>query len=274
MIPSQLEDFRAILRQNRDQSCRTIAVASGKGGVGKSTLSANLSLALGSMGRRTLLLDADPGMADLNIILGVNPPFHWGHFISGHKEFEDIIFRDLDEMDLVHGFSGARNMEWMSATALHRLAQGISRVGRKYDVAIMDLGAGVSSGTMLFASNVDLLLLVINDELTSLADAYGAIKTIWQWNSEQRIAVVVNNVASQQEAKQAWNGLVQITERFLGKKPPLLGWLPTAAEMREALVSQQPLVVSQSASPYSAGIFHLADTIFWKTVNRSKELAR
>jgi flagellar biosynthesis protein FlhG len=270
MIPSQLDRFKQVLGGQLGQNgCFSIAVASGKGGVGKTTLAANLAWVLGRMQYKVLLADADPGMADLNILLGVNPPFNWGHLIDGTRGLDEIIFRSIPEFDLLHGFNGIQSQQQINDESMQILLQAVQKASNDYDTQIFDLGAGLSPSTLILGSSVDLLLLVLNSEITSLADAYGAYKTLLQCNNTLKTAVIVNSVENESQALIVYKNLTGLTRRFLYNQPPLLGWVPKDAVVPGSLLKQKLSCNDQPNSQFSKAMQKLATNISLRIVKRT-----
>lgn len=246
---------------------RTVAVGSGKGGVGKTSFSLSLSALWAKNGAKVLLTDADPGLADLNIFLGLNPETHWGHFIRGERSFAEVIQRNvLPRMDFIHGFSGVSDPECMLGTAAQKLLVELNNHKNEYDWTVLDVGAGLSEPNLVFLSHVDLFVLVISPELTSLADAYGTLKTVYRRNASQRIAIVVNQAESVEQAKLAYLNLVKISAQFLGVRIPLLGWIPRDPELPRSLARQSPLVLSIPNGPYAQAVHQVANVIHHLTL--------
>lgn len=263
MNTSQLEGFRKALHQGPNgKRPRIIAVGSGKGGVGKTSFSLAVSALWARNGSKVLLTDADPGLADLNIFLGLNPELHWGHFLRGERTFNEIVMKNaLPRMDFVHGFSGVSDPAWMQGASAQKLLEELGEQKQDYDWTVLDVGAGLAEPNLVFLSSVDLFVLVISPELTSLADAYGTLKTVHRRNPSQRIAVVVNQAETMEQARLAYLNLVKISAQFLGIRLPLLGWIPKDPELPRSLARQSPLVLSMPSGPYAFAVSQIANVI-------------
>jgi len=260
---SQLEGLRNAL-QPKTRKAMSIAIGSGKGGVGKSSFALSLSAYWSKAGESVLLLDVDPGLADLNIFLGINPDTHWGHFVQGDRSFAEVTLKQvLPGMDFIHGFSGISlaNAGWMQGEAAHKLMDEVAVQKASYDFSVLDVGAGLSEPNLVFLTEVDFVVLVISPELTSLADAYGTLKTVLLRKNTQRIGIVVNQAETVEQARMVYLNLVKIAAQFLGVKLPLLGWLPRDPQVPRSLARQKPLVLEFPDAPYSQAVSNVAKSI-------------
>jgi flagellar biosynthesis protein FlhG len=257
-MKSQLEHFASQMLQSTQT--RSVAIASGKGGVGKSTLAVNLAIKLAQQ-QRLLLLDADPGLADLHIFLGLSPEYHWGDYLQNKIAASEMLTPVRPGLDLVHGFSGVSQSSLVEEEAIRKVQEGIQQISGDYDSVLVDLGAGLSPTTMVFASTADLLVLVLNGELTSLADAYSTLKSVLQWNPRQKVGLVINQAKDVNEARSVWSSLVRIADQFLKVRPPMLGWLPVDTEVPKSLAKQHPIVERLPQSPYAQAVANLAEII-------------
>lgn len=260
MMLSQMEGLKQSLHSAPAKS-HIIAVGSGKGGVGKSTISLALAVLWAQKGRKVLLLDADPGLADLNILLGINPPFHWGDFVRGEKTFSEIITKNILGMDFVHGFSGFRDGAALSAENAHKLLDALQAEKQHYDLVILDVGAGLAPANMVYLTRSDMVMLVLNSELTSLADAYGTLKTMRLQNAAQRFGVLINQADNLAQAQLVFDNLSKIAQQFLSVQFPFLGWIPKDPLVPLALSRQQPLPISYPQSPFVQSLHHIAQAM-------------
>lgn len=257
---SQLNHWKDLMRMQREggqMNGSLIAVASGKGGVGKSHLALNLSMLFARFDGSTLLMDGDAGMADLHIMLGVSPDSHWGHFVDGTQSFDQIVFPIRSNLDLVQGFSGVTRMDWIRSRAVEQIFLALQTAANRYERIVIDVGAGVGDSSMLFSTSVDLVLLVITPELTAIADAYGMLKTIRKQNPNQAVGVVVNLVDDAKQGEKTWKDFCKVTEQFLGITPVYLGFLPKDPHVGQALLSQTPVVEKFPKTPYNRALIEI-----------------
>jgi flagellar biosynthesis protein FlhG len=263
-LKSQLEAFRELveLRQSLPSGrAVSIAVASGKGGVGKSNIALGLACAWRERQQEVLLLDGDPGMADLHILAGIHSDWHWGHLLEGTATLEQIQVAGPLGMRVVTGFSGVASLDWLRGGAMRQVLRALHGVSDRNDRFVIDVGAGLSESTIAFCTTADLLLLVLTSELTSLADAYGMVKTIRKWNPAQPIAVVVNQVGDESEGRRVWESLGQVCDRFLAYRPEWAGWLPREPLLPQAVMRQRPMLEAFPQSTWSQGIRSLIGTL-------------
>jgi flagellar biosynthesis protein FlhG len=270
---SQLEGMREAIKVHSEtpRKALRVAIGSGKGGVGKTTFALSLGISRVKAGEAVLLLDVDPGLPDLNIFLGINPDTHWGHFVKGEKTLAEVVLRNVKGMDFVHGFSGVTDPSWMQGKAAQMLLDGLHTEVPNYDWMILDVGAGLSEPNLVFMTSVDFLVLVVSPELTSLADAYGTLKTALARNPGQKIGVVVNQAETVEQARNVYLNLAKIAAQFLGVRIPLIGWLPRDPEVPRSLARQSPIVSERPESPYAQGIFAIANAIVSLTRGSAKE---
>jgi len=262
-LQTQMDYFQSLIAIRDsflEDSCYKIAIASGKGGVGKSNFALNLAITLAEK-CKMLLLDGDPGLADLNIMMGINPTAHWGMFIEGSLDFKEIVEKDIYGLDFIHGFSGVSSINWVQSDAMQRIIRSLHTLGKEYGCTVIDVGAGLSEPTIAFTTTVDLVVLVLNKELTSLADAYGTLKTIRKWNPYQKVGVVVNSVEPGEEPMKVYENICMVSEQFLGIKPEYLGHLPFDRAVSASILKQKPVIECFPKSAYVTQVRAIAQTI-------------
>lgn len=262
MTASQLEGFRQIMASRKQTTkARSFAIASGKGGVGKSTIALGLSMALALQERKVLLLDGDAGLADLNILMGINPRFHWGDYLDGKCSFEELVEKQVHGIDFVHGFSGVLRKGWLEEQSMEKVLATMVDHAHLHDFHIVDVGAGLAESNLVFCTSVDLLILVLGKELTALADAYGTLKTVVTRKPRQKVAIVVNGVRDGEQARLVYGNLMRLAHQFLGTRPPLLAWLPEDSAISKALRQQKPMLQAFPQAPWSQAVLQLAQAI-------------
>jgi flagellar biosynthesis protein FlhG len=235
-----------------------IAVASGKGGVGKTWLSVTLSHALARQGRRVLLLDADLGLANVDVQLGIAPEHDLGAAIAGRIPFNQAVIRHHAGFDVLAGRSGSGALAALPALKLHELRARLSVLANRYDVAIMDLGAGIEPPVRLLSEAARTCLVVATDEPTSLTDAYAFMKVTAQSQPDADLRIVVNMAPSRAAGERTHATLCAACSNFLGFAPPLVGVIRRDAKVPDAIRAQSPLMVRYPSCDAAADVEALA----------------
>jgi len=246
-----------------DPIANVIAVASGKGGVGKTWLSISLSQALAKLGQRVLLFDGDLGLANIDVQLGIQPGMDLGTALERHLPLSRAVINyPSGGFDLIAGRSGSGSLASMPINRLQALAQGLRAVGDSYGRVVVDLGAGIERPVRYLASRAGFCLVVTTDEPTALTDAYALIKMVTLDAQEQHkdtpMGVVVNMAASREIGQRTYETLSKACERFLKRRIPLLGVIRRDPKVRDAISTQTPLLVRHPSSPAALDIESLA----------------
>lgn len=240
--------------------CRTIAVASGKGGVGKTWLSISLSHALARKDKRVLLFDGDIGLANVDIQLGLAPKRDLGSVIAGRVGLREIVMRNASDtgFDAVTGPSGSGSLSTLPPLHLDALLRELTDVSASYDFVTMDLGAGIDNTVRSLAARADTALIVTTADPTALTDAYAFIKLLTLRNGGGDIRVVVNMASSEGEGQNTYQTLLKACENFLNIAPPLAGIVPVDRKVAQCIRSQKPLFELDPACPAAIGVTKLA----------------
>ena len=220
----------------------TIAIASGKGGVGKTTIAVNLSLALSKQNKNTLLLDADLGMANSHILLGINPKFSLEDFVLGNKSLDDVIKTTNDKLRFVSGGSAINHLLNLSDLERHKIIQNFGNVKNKPETMIIDVGAGAESSSLTFMASADKVIVVITAEPTSFIDAYGLIKTAFLDHKMENFGVIVNMAHSQIQAKLNFDKFRAITQKFLDVNLKFIGGVSSSQRIKNSIISRKPIM--------------------------------
>jgi len=212
--------------------CVSIAVTSGKGGVGKTTLSLTLAASLAQLQKRVLMMDVDLGLANLHILLGIAPRYNISHVISGECGIEQVVVEAAPGVHLVPGASGLEELANLDTARLERLRVAFMGLEANYDYLLMDTGAGIGSTMTHFVRHSDLALLVMTPDPSSLADSYAMVKVLYEKGGDVRVAVVVNMVTSEREGRETFDRLNALVVRFLKRPVELYAILPADREVQ------------------------------------------
>lgn len=241
---------------------RVIAVASGKGGVGKTNLAVNIGLSLARRGLRVAILDADLGTANVDVILGLHPRYHLQHLISGQKELSEIIVPGPFNLQVIPGASGLPDLADLPEVKRHTLLQALLSLDGYVDLLLVDTGAGVNRGVVQFILAAGELLLVTTPEPTAITDAYALIKVLANYRAPVSTKLVVNNVQHRGEGELAARKLTVVAERFLGRQVEMLGTLPHDRHLTEAVRMQTPLVERYPKAAITTAIEDLSERLW------------
>jgi flagellar biosynthesis protein FlhG len=226
---------------------RTIAVASGKGGVGKSTVALGTAMAAAARGLKVALVDADLGLANLDILAGIQPRFTAADWLAGRASLSQCFTLLAPRAWLLPGASGVSRMADLEPMHRARLLEGLARVAAHVDLMVIDLGAGIGAGTLDIASAADRLLVVATPEPTSIADAYGFMKSCARRGRERGASCAITMARGAEDATMAAGRLARTCERHLGLELPCVGWVPMDATVGSAVRVRVPLLAHAPA---------------------------
>ncbi|MEQ1604165.1 MAG: P-loop NTPase [Pyrinomonadaceae bacterium] len=233
---------------------RSIAVTGGKGGVGKSNLSVNLSLELGLLGNQVGLLDADFALANADLLCGVSPSFHLGHVIGGLKELDEITINLADSVRLIPGGSGVEDLASFSITDNPEVFEKVRQMDESLDFLIIDTAAGIAENVSGILTSASEVIVVVTPDPTSIVDAYATIKVILRRSPGKAISVVVNNIVGIGDAEQVYQSINAAVHGFLDHHLNFLGMIPHDSQVQEAIRKQVPVVRYAPGTPASRAI--------------------
>lgn len=225
----------------------TICVTSGKGGVGKSVVSANMAYLYSKAGIRTLVWDADSHFPNQHLIMGAEPPVRLSQVYAGNVSAETAVFKISENLDLLADMPAAGLAEFYSENFIYETFSQILGT-TDYDIIIIDTPAGISENVLQSCDLADLIALVVTDEPTSLLDAYGLIKILLKFSEKNKLRLLINNVIDIEDADEISSKLNLATKKFLGFELPQLGFVPYDRIVRKSILKQELFAKSEEES--------------------------
>ncbi|MFQ5449144.1 MAG: MinD/ParA family protein [Nitrospinaceae bacterium] len=250
----------------KNSALRVLAVGSGKGGVGKTNIVANLAYALSKRGKKVLVVDADLGLNNIDILLGLTPRFHIGHVLSGEKNVEDIIVQGPADIRVLPAGDGLQELTQLENEKKMILMDELDRVSREYDYLIFDTGAGISTNVTYFCSAAHEIILVATTEPTSLTDVYALIKVLHLKHAQKHFRLIINVVDSEREAQAVFRKLAAVTDKFLQEiSVEYLGFILSDPNVPKAVRRQKAFMELYPYSRVSQCVNVLSDKIVKET---------
>jgi len=250
------------LRKMQDlQPVKVIAVSGGKGGVGKTNVSLNTAIALAQQGKKVLVLDADLGLANVDVMLGLRVKRNLSHVLSGECGLDDIIIEGPAGMKIIPATSGRQSMVDLTPSEHAELIRAFSDMNTKFDVLIVDTAAGISDMVLSFTRAAQDVMVVVCDEPTSITDCYALIKLLSRDHGVIKFKVVANMVRSPKEGQQLFTKLTKVTDRFLDVTLELVAVIPFDENIRKSVRKQQAIVEAFPSSPAALALTTLAKKI-------------
>lgn len=240
---------------------KVIAVTGGKGGVGKTNVSVNLSLAMADMGHRTVLMDADLGLANVDVLLGLRPQRTIADVLDGECGLQDVMLSVNDNLSIVPASSGTQEMTALSPHEHAELIHAFNSVADDVDVLVVDTAAGISDSVISFIKAAQEVLVVVCDEPTSITDAYALIKLLNRDYRMTRFRVLANMVRSEQEGRNMFGKLLTVTDRFLDVTLQYVGSIPYDENVRKAVQRQVAVLQAFPKSKVSLAYKQLANKV-------------
>jgi flagellar biosynthesis protein FlhG len=243
---------------NASRPVKVIAVTGGKGGVGKTTVSANLAVSIAAQGRDVMLVDADLGLANVDVVLGLNTRFHLGHVVSGECALEDAIVTGPHGLQIVPAASGIKRMANLSDTEQAGIIRAFSDLYHRVDVMIVDTAAGLHDSVLTFSQAAQHVLVVVCDEPASITDAYALIKVLSREHGVRRFQILANQTRRSGEGPELFQKISRVCDRFLNVTLEFAGSVPFDDYLRRAVQRQSAVVEAYPASISSVALKNLA----------------
>lgn len=258
----QAEALRHLVKQQElwgeGRTTRVVTVTSGKGGVGKSNFSLNFALSLQRLGKKVLVFDADIGMANIDVLMGVSSSYNLYHLLKQEKTIWDIVQEGPEGLNFIAGGSGFKDLLDLSAEQLDGFAGEINKLHGKYDVILFDTGAGLSKETVKFITAAQETIVVTTPEPTSITDAYALIKMVKAMDVDVHFKLIVNRASDFREGKQTADKINLVAQRFLQSELPSLGIVPDDPNVSKAVKRQVPFTVAYPGSEASVAVARIA----------------
>lgn len=243
---------------------KVIAVASGKGGVGKTNITVNLGVALATQGKQVLLLDADLGMANIDVMLGLHPQFNLQHVLNGSKTLAEIIVEGPAGLKIIPAASGVQKMAELSPAEHAGMIQAFSEMEQHIDILLIDSAAGIADSVVSFSRAAQEVIVVVCDEPASITDAYAFIKLMSREYGVNSFHIIANMCRTIQEGRELFNKINMVCERFLEVTLDFMGIVPFDEDLRRAVKKQRAVVEYLPRSKSAVAFTHLAKKVeFW-----------
>lgn len=256
-----IDQASGLRKMNGLQKVKVIAVSGGKGGVGKTNVSLNTAIALAKMGKRVLVLDADLGLANVDVMLGLRVQRNLSHVMSGECELDDIIINGPAGVKIIPATSGTQSMVDLTPSEHAGLIRAFSDMQTEFDVLVVDTAAGISDMVLSFSRAAQDVMLVVCDEPTSITDCYAVMKLLSRDHGVFKFKVVANMVRSAKEGQQLFAKLTKVTDRFLDVAIELVGVIPFDENIRKSVRKQQVIVEAFPDSPAAKAFTGLAKRV-------------
>lgn len=239
----QAEALRMKMLKAQGGLAKSIAIVSGKGGVGKSNFSTNFAHSLRLKGKKVIVVDMDIGMGNIHILLGVAPQYSLKDYLTGQQDLEDVINSDEDGLVFISGGSGLDTVLDWSEDMFDRLLIAFEQLQTEYDFILFDMGAGATQRSIELIIAVDEVIVISTTEPTSITDAYSMMKFICLKDPDKKFSIVSNRVTRLDDGNDAVTRLQYAMRKFLDKETSILGFLPEDAAVHKAVVAQKPFIL-------------------------------
>lgn len=242
------------------RKCKSIAITSGKGGVGKTNISLSIGLALSYLKKKVCIVDADLGLANIHILLGIAPKRNLSHLINEECALSEIVSSGPGGIDILPGASGMERLANIDPSSLRILRKKLAELENMYDYLVIDTGAGISRSVTEFAANADMGVIVVTPEPASLADAYAMVKVLYEKNTG-RLSALVNMTENDKEGKETFDKLNTLVVKFLRKPLCMAGMLPFDKQVPALAKRQKLALIENPGSLFSMRIKNCARAV-------------
>lgn len=244
-----------------NRSSRVLAITGGKGGVGKTSLSINLAIALAKTGSKVCLFDADTGLANINVMLGLHPAYTLEHMFTGEKDINEVVLEGPEGIHIVPGASGFAQCVDLELAQQKRLVASVSALEPNYDYMLVDTAAGISPTVLHFVAASQVAAVVITPEPTSLTDAFSLLKVLRRRGYRRRVEIIVNMAANASQAEKVYRRFDAAVKKYLDLNTEYLGSVWMDESMRSAVALQRPVTLFSKEDPSAKSFYRLAERI-------------
>lgn len=246
------------------------AITSGKGGVGKTNVVANLAAALALRKKRVMAIDADLGLANLDLFLGVRPTYTLADFFTGLAALDEIIIPNPNGILLLPGASGVQEITSLRHDQKVALLTELDALSHEVDFVLVDTGSGISDAVTYFATSAQEIVVVVTPEPSSMTDAYALVKVLASGHHEKRFYILANNVSGEAEARRLFDVLSGTALRFLNASLDFFGWIPRDPQLIRAVARSRMVVVDASDAPSTKAFASMAERLIQMVSTRAK----
>ncbi len=265
-VADQAETLRSLnpnqpanrLKDSSNTFTRVYSITSGKGGVGKTAVVANTAVSLAKIGKSVLILDADLGLANIDVVFGLAPPYNLNHFFNGENHLEEILVEGPLGIKILPAGSGIQNFTRLDAHQKMKLLDGLDSMHNDFDFVLIDTEAGISENVTYFNTAAQEILVVTTPDPTAITDAYALMKLLSTQYHEKHFNLVVNQINSEEEALDVYRKLTMVSNRYLDISIDYLGSIPEDRQMIESIRKQQVIVERHPNSNISIAFTKLA----------------
>jgi flagellar biosynthesis protein FlhG len=273
-MSDQASALRQIVQNIKSQRTRTpgdgariVAVTSGKGGVGKTSITVNLAIALSRKGLRVLVIDCDFGLSNVDVLMGTTAPFDLSHVVHFQKDIREVIAEGPNGVRFIAGGSGVQELLNLNEAQLARLVDNLVQLENTADVILLDTGAGISSGVLRVLMAAQEVIVVTSPEPTSMMDAYALIKTLSSAGGENKMRLVVNRAETTTEAEETLTKFASVVRLYLRLEMEELGYVLFDQQVSRAVKAQTPFIIGYPKSTAARNIENIA----WKLLDIKPE---
>ncbi|MEE2755917.1 MAG: MinD/ParA family protein [Myxococcota bacterium] len=239
----------------------TYSITSGKGGVGKTSLVCNMARQFGEIGKKVLLIDADLGLANVDIVMGLSPKANLSDLLSGAADLESLLIPASENVTVLPASSGVQEMSYLTDDQVLKFMEAVNELTQQFDVVLVDTGAGIGRNVLHFNAAAQDVLLIATPEPTSITDAYALVKVLNQEKLIKKFRLIVNRAESKADALKVYRALTNVADRFLDVAIEFLGYVPNDPMVSKAVIGRKLLLDAAPDSDASLGIKRLVESL-------------